>query len=277
MSTKWADVVEEEDADEGASPKSGARFETSADDQGIKTVIEYVVRDGKTFKVSKRVRQTTISRWTNQAIAARKPMPKFGKAANASAAEEAQHIQQSNEEIAVELTRKPVSIATVNDAEDKFLEESSAICGKLTVPKQVWTDINREKQSMREIEEPSKGNVTAGAAGASLGPSKYVPPSLRDGKGDAKGNGKGDQQLEGRLRIANLSEDVREGDLRELFGRFGRLQRVFLPKDQQTGLCRGFAFVTYYNKVDAELAIAKMHGHGYDNLIMQVMWAKPRA
>merc|ERR1711924_160394 len=109
------------------------------------------------------------------------------------------------------------------------------------------------------------------AAGPKPGePSKYVPPSLR-GKGEV-----GPDQ-EASLRITNLSEDVKEGDLQDLFGQFGRLQRVYLAKDMNTHLSKGFAFVTYYEKRDAQKAIDKLNGHGYDNLIIQVQWARPRA
>merc|ERR1711920_777374 len=99
----------------------------------------------------------------------------------------------------------------------------------------------------------------------------------KDGKGDGKGKVDFAQQQEASLRITNLSEDVREGDLQDLFGQCGRLQRVYLAKDQQTGFSRGFAFVTYYNREDAQRAINKLNGHGYDNLILQVQFAKPRA
>merc|ERR1711948_43102 len=96
---------------------------------------------------------------------------------------------------------------------------------------------------------------------------------------DGKGGGKGtdmSQQQDASLRITNLSEDVREGDLQDLFGQCGRLQRVYLAKDMTTYQSRGFAFVTYYTREDAQKAINKLNGHGYDNLILQVQFAKPR-
>ena len=36
------------------------------------------------------------------------------------------------------------------------------------------------------------------------------------------------------VRVTNLSEDANENDLRELFGPFGPIQRVFLAKDKRT-------------------------------------------
>merc|ERR1711920_125089 len=105
-------------------------------------------------------------------------------------------------------------------------------------------------------------------------PGAYVPPSLRgaDDKGDGKGKGK-DQNQDCSLRVTNLSEDCREGDLQDLFGQFGTLQRVFLAKDMDTYQSKGFAFVTYYTRKDAQEAIDKLHGHGYDNLILSVQFA----
>lgn len=283
---KWADV--EEDDDEGLiqSPTSKGRFETKPDAQGFKTVIDYSERDGKTWKICKKLKQTTVIKWTNEAMTARKSMSKFGKA---TGSDEAGKIVRSEEEIPIELTKKTgVSLTTKDDAEDKFFEESLSITESLCKEKKVWTDINRERQLARDgpdvtAEKPVDATATGGdaptlAAGQA---GRYVPPSLRSGGGaPGKAGGKGagtDGQMEASVRITNLSEDVRDGDLQDLFGQFGRLQRVYLAKDQTTGASKGFAFVTYYNKDDAQLAINKLNGHGYDNLILQVQWAKPRA
>merc|ERR1712205_263424 len=111
-----------------------------------------------------------------------------------------------------------------------------------------------------------------GAAAPAAAGTKYLPPSLRTGAG-GKAGGKGDMSgQEASLRITNLSEDAREGDLQELFGQFGRLQRVFLAKDMNTHMSKGFAFVTYYSREDGQKAMNKLNGHGYDNLILQVQW-----
>jgi translation initiation factor 3 subunit G len=77
--------------------------------------------------------------------------------------------------------------------------------------------------------------------------------------------------------VSNLSEDATESDLRDLFRRFGHTSGVFLVKDRQTFKSRGFAFVTFTERQDAQAALDKLNGHGYDNLIMAVEWAKPRA
>jgi len=290
---KWADV-DEEDEDTIDAPKAGAtRFETPADKDGIKTVIEYTERDGKTYKVTKRVKQTTVKSWTNKNILARKTMSKFGKPHQNEAGEK-HLVVKSEEDVNIELTKKTTQVTVKDDAEDQFYEESLDMANNLTKEKKVWTDMNRARQLERDgevggtapegekaAETTTTAEATPAASGAAV-PGRYVPPSLRGaqpGGKDGKGGGKGDmaQQQEASLRITNLSEDVREGDLQDLFGQFGRLQRVYLAKDMTTLQSRGFAFVTYYSREDAQRAINKLNGHGYDNLILQVQFAKPKA
>lgn len=77
------------------------------------------------------------------------------------------------------------------------------------------------------------------------------------------------------LRVSNLSEDTTEGDLRDLFGNFGPIQRVHIAT-RDNGESRGFGFVNFMRKEDAERALRKLNGYGYANLILQVEWAAPR-
>ena len=81
---------------------------------------------------------------------------------------------------------------------------------------------------------------------------------------------------ENSVRVTNLSEDTREPDLLELFHTFGPVTRVYVAVDQKTGLSRGFGFVNFVNREDAERAINKLNGYGYDNLILRVELATPR-
>lgn len=291
--TKWADVDEDDDSDASGEiagkTDAGARFETQADENGIKMVIEYKEREGKTYKVTKRVKQTVVTKWTNKAMTERKSMPKFGKVVTNDPKEEAMHVQQSQEDVNVEFSRKTVTLAAKDDVEEKFFDESINVCESLFKERKVWTDVNRDKQTDRDADptgiralmDEKKIEPIASASGPTPAEgSRYVPPSMRGKDGGGKGDGKGgkdfQQQQEASLRITNLSEDAKEGDLQELFGQFGRLQRVYIAKDRETGYPRGFAFITYYNRVDAQKAIDKLHGHGYDNLIMQVSFAKPK-
>jgi len=285
MGRKWADV-DEDDEDgptDSAKPGQGTSFETKPDKDGIKTVIEYVEKAGQTYKLTRKVKVTTLTRRTNEAMRARKTMNKFGKALTADERTEAAMIVKSVEEIPLELTKKTVTLAVKDDAEDIFFENSLNITEGLFKEKKVWSGNTAKLASAEaaaEIKKPEDvAAPVAAAAPAGDQAGKYLPPSLRGGKGDGKGgkDGKGmDQNQEASLRITNLSEDVREGDLQDLFGQVGRLQRVYLAKDMVTFQSRGFAFVTYYNREDAQRAIDKLNKHPYDNLILQVQFAKPK-
>ena len=48
---------------------------------------------------------------------------------------------------------------------------------------------------------------------------------------------------------------------------------IYLGKDQETGLCKGFAFVSYETKAEAEKAMGKINGLPYDHLILSCSWS----
>merc|ERR1712167_478854 len=119
------------------------------------------------------------------------------------------------------------------------------------------------------VTQEIRNNETTPAA-----PRKYLPPSVRP---DQTGRPLGHRQDEEvALRVSNLSDDVTEGGLRELFGSFGRLQRVYVGRDSETQRCKGWAFVNFNTKGEAENALKALDGHGYDNLILKVTWAQRR-
>lgn len=103
----------------------------------------------------------------------------------------------------------------------------------------------------------------------------YVPPSMRNSDGSRNAELAGQRDDSCTVRVSNLSEDVKDSDLRELFRRFGPIQRIYLAKDRETHQSRGFAFINFFNKEDAQNSIDKLDRHGYDNLILSVSWANP--
>lgn len=124
---------------------------------------------------------------------------------------------------------------------------------------------------------PSSESAAAPATGARSG--AYVPPGMRAGATSAGERSLPDRRRndENSVRVTNLSEDTREPDLLELFRTFGPISRVYVAVDQKTGVSRGFGFVNFVSRGDAERAINKLNGYGYDNLILRVEWATPRA
>jgi len=107
--------------------------------------------------------------------------------------------------------------------------------------------------------EQNKGPTTIGAEG------KY---ELKIGGGVKK-----DETTT--VRVTNLSAYTKEEDLRELFKPFGQISRVYLGIDKVTKLARGFAFINFVYREEADRAIEKLNGYGYDHLILNVEWAKP--
>lgn len=105
----------------------------------------------------------------------------------------------------------------------------------------------------------------------------YVPPSMRRGAERPGGSDMRRRSDENSVRVTNLSEDTREPDLLELFQTFGHVIRAYVATDQKTGMSRGFGFVNFVNREDAQRAINKLNGYGYDNLILRVEWATPRS
>ena len=77
------------------------------------------------------------------------------------------------------------------------------------------------------------------------------------------------------IRITNLPEETQDSDIRDLFKDFGRITRIFLAKDKATGNSKGFAFVSFEMREQAQRAIKTVNGHGYNNLILSVEWARP--
>lgn len=108
----------------------------------------------------------------------------------------------------------------------------------------------------------------------------YVPPALRAGAsrtGDSDRGGGGERRRdygdENTLRVSNLSDNTTQGEVEDMFRPFGPTTRIFLARDKRTGLSRGFAFVSYIRKQDADKAIAQLNGKGHDHLILRVEYS----
>ncbi|CDY36332.1 BnaA01g30860D [Brassica napus] len=145
------------------------------------------------------------------------------------------------------------------------LSKGGAVLMDLAAPADVFTD------------KPPTGETSAVSAAPGTGKAAYIPPSMRAGADrSAGGSDMRRRNDENSVRVTNLSEDTREPDLMELFHPFGAVTRVYVAIDQKTGVSRGFGFVNFVSREDAQRAINKLNGYGYDNLILRVEWATPR-
>ena len=79
------------------------------------------------------------------------------------------------------------------------------------------------------------------------------------------------------IYVGNLSYDVTREDIEDVFNEYGRVSRVSLPMDRETGRPRGFAFVEMSAKDDEAKAIEALDGAEWMGRTMKVNEARPRA
>lgn len=80
-----------------------------------------------------------------------------------------------------------------------------------------------------------------------------------------------------KLYCGSLSWDTDDESLRDAFERFGEVEDARVITDRETGRSRGFGFVTFVNKDDAETAIGEMDGKELDGRTIKVNEARERA
>lgn len=273
---KWGDVdghEEENDFTRNVDAKTGIITETYIR-EGV---------DGKRFRVTKKYRETKKEVRMNKHVAARKRWLKFGDCKGLPPGPE------------TNITSQIVDLVDLNFDKKEKKEEAEVTlpigntvcrrCGKTGH----WTlrCPNFSGESTEDLDRPqvrARPPLRGESDGPAARPGVYVAPrragALMDGmrgglRGGPGGNSVRDES-EPTLRISNLPSDTTEDDLRDLFRPFGRTTRIFLAKNKHTGECRGFAFVTYVSRSDAEAAVKAVHGRGYGDMILYVEKAKPR-
>lgn len=226
--------------------------ETFDPDTKIKTVIKYRINsDGNKEKVTTKYSVKTITKRVriensrDRGIEERKNWEKFGKAALGN-------------EGCTTVSRDEIFMTKPGEEDDKPL-----FTLKKKPPQGIWKPTRSTEQS--DAVENDKFTPK--------NPNSYVVPGMRNGTGGTSMYSQDDGNT---LRISNISEDITEDNLRHLFDRFGRITRLKLVKDRETEISRGFAYVTYCSRDDAEDARARLDGHAYGHLIMSVQWSEPR-
>lgn len=283
----WADEVDE---DEGLPAP-----EIIANPDGTKTIISYRINPdtNKKVKVTQKVKEVKRQERVDHSVAERKKWAKYG-AERSSPAGPNVNTTTVEPELQFKLGLKP----------SKAEEEAAKAAAKATEPTpeakiacricggEHFTSRCPYKDTLGPVDATATAGGTGGteekpkeepaaADAGGKGGSSYVPPHLRAGAraSDRAGAGAGGSNFGERddsttLRVSNLSEDITEDELRGLFSRFGRIARCHLVRDRETGRNRGFAFVCYDDRADADRAAQKLNGYGLDNLIMRVEFSK---
>jgi len=281
--TSWADDVDEQEQPKG---------EDYTDENGIRTTVEYTVNDeGKKVKITKKIKRTLHKSLVNHTVAERKTWAKFGQEkGNKPGPDRA--TTTVGESVLLKLSAGNKSSEPEPSAEQAVKTNlARAGAGKVVCrlcKGDHFTAKCPYKDSLPGLEtadappfglDDAGPSTEAAPAPAATSGGKYVPPSMRGagrGPGESMSRAGGSRDDLPTLRVTNISEDTQENDLRELFGSFGRVARVYVGRDRETGAGKGFAFVSFEDKSVAQKAMEKTHGRGYDNLILSVQWSQPR-
>jgi cold-inducible RNA-binding protein len=78
------------------------------------------------------------------------------------------------------------------------------------------------------------------------------------------------------LFVGNMSFQTTESDLQALFQPFGKVTRIHVATDRETGRARGFAFVEMANDEEAAQAIAGLDGKEFGGRNLKVNEARPK-
>jgi RNA recognition motif-containing protein len=79
-----------------------------------------------------------------------------------------------------------------------------------------------------------------------------------------------------KLYVGNLSYDMTEADLTQLFGQHGQVASAQIIMDRDTGRSKGFAFVEMSTDEEAQNAIAALNGTMSNGRPLNVNEARPK-
>ncbi|CAJ0958736.1 unnamed protein product, partial [Mesorhabditis belari] len=236
----WAEAVEQE-----------TRSESIKD--GVKTVTDMVEEDGKVYKVVTQFK--IVTKKVPRSVAERRG-PQVSTTYVA-------------EEVEMQFVRNRAGeqILDVQEEKQQAKTTSREHCRHCKANDH-WST-NCPYKEMYQVEEEVDLNAAPEKPAGPGAPGRYMAPGMRGGE-------RPDQRRsdENTCRVTNLPQEVDEQELRELFTRMGRVQRVFIARDKQTNLPKGFAYITYDLRLDAEKAIEKLNGYKYEHMVMHVELAK---
>lgn len=268
----WGDLEEgdaDEDEDEDEDQDKDMPVHTASDNNtGVVTITEYRTDvNGKRWQVTRKVKKTIEKVQVPRGVLERKQWRKFGKCAGLERGVLEPNVTfASSEHVELELKARK--------REDEPLESYANLSHplsqlQLAAKVSVVTCQNCKKPGHWTLKCPLRANLP-------LPPPKPVPNESNLMRGSSAGpGGTGSFRAAANpLHVSNFPEGTQVTDLRDLFGRFGRIVRLFLPCDKVTKLPRTKAFVTYERHEDAQEALTRLNGYGYGNMILIVEWEK---
>ncbi|GKY94557.1 hypothetical protein MPSEU_000421300 [Mayamaea pseudoterrestris] len=292
---RWADNMDDSDDDDetrGSSSNDNKPVvvpptnESWFDSQGIQTTTTYKRHHKHSRQLIKTITKSnmdTVTAKDAERMQERGQWREFGQAAT-DTKEKNQTTVQSKEETLLEDPRANTDLQE-QDADAAIARNLNAFWAKqkrrqlerkYDVGGTPGAEGGGSNEGWTQVENSlaSGGGSTPGAAG-SAGPGEYMTPAQQAGVVNPDTGGFRRTDDLNTLRVTNLSTSTTESDIKDLFARYGPILRVYLLKDKKTMESRGFAFVSFVNKEDAERAMEGLQGHGFDHLILKIEFARP--
>ncbi|CAJ0607317.1 unnamed protein product [Cylicocyclus nassatus] len=252
----WAEAVEQDTLQNN-----------EVNEDGVKTVVAYIEEDGARYKVVTQFK--VITKNVPKVVAERKKLKKFGQCKDEPPGPQVSTTYVA-EEVEMQFTRNRAGEQILDVQEDKqVVKATSREHCRHCKGNDHWST-NCPYKEMYATEDDIENAEAAEKERTAPGTGRYVAPGMR---GDAR---QGDRRSdENTCRVTNLPQEMEEAELRELFAAIGRVSRVFIARDKVTNQPKGFAFVTYDLREDAERAIAKLNGIRRHHMVLRVEWTRP--
>ena len=78
-----------------------------------------------------------------------------------------------------------------------------------------------------------------------------------------------------KLYVGNLPSTATQESVEALFSQYGPIESIVLIKDRETGLFKGFGFVEFQSKEDANKAL-ELNGTDFEGQQLKVNVARPK-
>lgn len=198
----------------------------------------YANRDGNDIKIISDIRKKKEKKQLKKEVAERMGIPKFGLCSGQPRGSlEPGVIVVSKEEVKIVDRKKDIE----QDIGDKLREAISD--RKNSVLKEMKDKMEREKSEKL----------------AKLFTSTQPTPVRRH------------QKKENGIKVSGFNPNYEEHDLKEIFEKIGKVKRVAIPKDWNTGKNKNFAFIEFEQTLHVRDAIEKLNDVSYDGCVINII------